>query len=248
MADEESYVLITGATSGIGQSLAIEWSRSQRLLLHGRNVDRAQATLTRCANPESHDTWICDLADTLEVERSLADFLARWHGRVQCVIHCAGIVRVAPIRQMTLQETIATFNVNLFSAIVIIQALLRRDAVDVPSLRNVLFISSVASMRGEKGVAVYSASKGGVDSLVRSLAVELAPAVRVNAILPGLVRTPMSESTLQRADFQESVQSKYPLGVGDVQDVVNAATFLISDRARRMTGALWVVDGGRTAV
>ena len=240
------FTLITGASSGIGEAIAVALSPAIDLILHGRDIARLHAVLARCARPHHHQVWNCDLAGTTETGASLDEFLAGRQLQVQGFIHCAGVVKVAVLRLTTIEDMQTIFSVNLFSALAIIRSLLLRDA-QTRCLRNIVMISSAASLRGEKGVALYSASKGAVDALVKSLAVELAPGVRVNAVLPGLVKTKMAESTLRNPDFQDLAQRKYPLGVGEVQDVVNAVQYLISDNARWVTGALWVVDGGRTA-
>jgi NAD(P)-dependent dehydrogenase (short-subunit alcohol dehydrogenase family) len=93
---------------------------------------------------------------------------------------------------------------------------------------------------------VYCASKGALDAYMRALAVELAPNVRVNSVLPGGVRTPMTESMFADAEWVERVQSQYPLGLGTEGDIADSVEFLLSDGARWVTGQQLVVDGGRT--
>jgi NAD(P)-dependent dehydrogenase (short-subunit alcohol dehydrogenase family) len=244
---EAAFTLVTGATSGIGEGIAIALSAAHDLILHGREAGRLRAVLDRCQRREQHRIWNCDLSGTADVGRELDCYLANNRLRVRNFIHSAGVVKVAGIRQLTIADALALFHVNLFSAMAIAASLVRSDP-GAGVLRSLVMISSAASQRGEKGAALYSASKGAIDALVKSLAAELAPAVRVNAVLPGLVRTRMAEATLTSPEFQDVVRRKYPLGVGEISDVVRAVEYLISESAKWVTGALWAVDGGRTAI
>lgn len=108
-------------------------------------------------------------------------------------------------------------------------------------------ISSLWSIRGESGNSVYAASKGAINSLVYSLAKELAPKVNVNAILPGAVRTSMTEKLLDSEVGLKQLKD-YPLGFGTPADVVNVVKFLLSDESAWITGQTINVDGGRTVL
>ena len=138
------------------------------------------------------------------------------------------------------------FNVNLFSAMEIVR-LLTQKKVNKNALKSVTFISAIGSRIGGKGYSIYAASKGAINSLSLSLAVELAPAVRVNAVLPGTIETEMNKSHFAEAEFVQAMQAIHPLGLGRPEDVVSAVEFLASDRARWITGQEIVVDGGRFA-
>jgi NAD(P)-dependent dehydrogenase (short-subunit alcohol dehydrogenase family) len=113
-------------------------------------------------------------------------------------------------------------------------------------LRNIVFVSSTASKFGAKGFSLYCASKGALDSLMRALAVELAPGIRVNSVLPGGVRTEMTESMFNDPQLADRLSVNYPLGLGQPSDIALAIEFLLSDKARWITGQQLVVDGGRT--
>jgi NAD(P)-dependent dehydrogenase (short-subunit alcohol dehydrogenase family) len=114
-------------------------------------------------------------------------------------------------------------------------------------LKSIVVVSSAASVRGEKGVAAYAASKGAVNGAVRTLAAELAPEVRVNAVLPGLVRTPMTDHTVKEDGEFDRLARRYPLGLGSAEQVGAVVRELLSPGSRWVTGGCWAVDGGLTA-
>jgi NAD(P)-dependent dehydrogenase (short-subunit alcohol dehydrogenase family) len=136
-------------------------------------------------------------------------------------------------------------NVNFFSAAEIVHTLLKIK-VNSRALTNILFISSIWSRFGARGHSAYCASKAALDGLMRALAVELAPAIRVNSILPGAIQTPMAAQGLADPSIAEKLEQDYPMGIGRPDDIVDAIEFVLSGRARWLTGQEIVIDGGRT--
>jgi NAD(P)-dependent dehydrogenase (short-subunit alcohol dehydrogenase family) len=144
------------------------------------------------------------------------------------------------------ERELDVFTVNVFSAMEIIRVL-RRQKPNRASLTNIVLISSAASRFGEKGNAVYTATKGALDALMKSLAIELAPVARVNSILPGMIDDGMSEVTLQRPGYETTVRQNYPLGIGRASHIADAAEFLLSPGSCWITGQQFMVDGGFSA-
>jgi len=243
---DESFVLLTGASSGIGREMAIQLSRAHRLILNGRDAERLEATRMACADPDRHLIWARDFEpiDTLAAE--LAGFLAKHGTKVRFFVHCAGVLNILPLRNTTHRQTLDAFNTNLFSAIELTRILIRKKVND-GQLHAIVFVSSIASKFGARGFTTYCATKGALDAFMKALAVELAPAVRVNSVLPGGVRTPMTASIFQGPDMVARLQKDYPLGVGEAADISHAVEFLLSEKAKWITGHQLVVDGGRTS-
>ena len=237
----DTYTLITGASSGFGRSIAQKLAPSRRLLLAGRNMERLEATRNSCEAPERHLLWVRDLSQLDGIGDELASLLIEKKIGIEHFIHSAGVPGIQLARANEMAFVTQLFNVNLFSAMEIIRPLTQKR-VNNGALRSITFISSIATRLGASGYAVYAASKGAVNAMSLSLAVELAPAVRVNAVLPGIVETRMTKEYFTDASFV----SFYPLGFGHPEDIANAVEFLTSDRARWITGQEIVVDGGRT--
>jgi len=242
----QRFTLVTGASSGIGRAIAVKLSESRRLILHGRDSARLKESRNACARRDEHITWALDLSAPESIEESLTLLLAGAGHTVDAFVHCAGAPGLLPASGATCAAAKKIMNVNFFAAVELVRVLLRKTP-NQKQLRNVVFISSVWSQFGARGQSIYCASKGALDSYMRALAVELAPEVRVNSILPGAIQTPMAEESLADPATLEKLRSDYPLGLGATGDIANAVEFLLSEKARWMTGHQLTVDGGRTA-
>jgi len=237
------YTLITGASSGIGAAIARRLGQERALILGGRDVAKVREA-TGLGDDGRHLVWPYDLRDVDGIVPSLDTLLAEKQATVDCFVHCAGVVKVVPARLNDPAMVQEVMNVNVLSSIQVLCALLKKHNRAV--LKNVLFISSTYSIRGVTGQAVYSASKGALDAMMQSLAVELAPDVRVNSVLPGGVRTPMSEKAFSDPTHLEKMKKEYRLRLGEVDDVVNVVEFMLSGKSGWITGQKIIVDGGQT--
>lgn len=240
----EHYTLITGASSGMGALCAKRFSASRKLVLASENLEMLQVVLNQCSHPENHILWHCDFATEREsIMDSLGDLLKQHDAVIDEYVHFAGLTKLVPIKSISISSIDSIFNVNFFSILEIIKTLLKK--ANNNSLRSIVLISSLASARGEAGNSVYAASKGAINSLVYSLARELAPRIRINALLPGAVETPMARVSLTD-EFLSDTLKDTPLGWVAQDDVVDYMEFLLSDKARRVTGQALFIDGGRS--
>lgn len=241
----EKYTLITGATSGFGRAIAEKLAPNRRLIIAGRNPHKLEAVRNACCASEKHLVWESDLSSLDGISESLESYLLSQAICIEHFIHSAGILSIQYARSIDTAAAMRLFNVNLFSAMQIIRPLLKKR-INQEALQSITFISSIASRVGAKGYSVYAASKGAVNGLSLSLAIELAPKVRVNAILPGIVATEMNTEHFADQQFRESVLTTHPMGFGNSDDVACAVEFLASMQARWITGQEIVVDGGRS--
>lgn len=239
----EHYILITGASSGMGALCAKQFSSSHRLILASENLEMLQNVLKECTNPEQHILWHCNFATEREqIAASLTALLKEHNAVIDKYVHFAGLTKLLPLKTFSIPNIDLIFNVNFFSILEIMKALLKKT--NAKALDNVVLISAMVSERGNVGNSVYAASKGAINSLVYTLARELAPDIRINALLPGAIETPMSQNL--DADYVAEMTKDTPLGWGKPQAVIDYVEFLLSEKAKWITGQTLFVDGGRS--
>lgn len=237
------YTLITGASSGVGRELAIYLSQNRSLILCGRNRQRLEETRALCRNEAL--IWAYDLEEYQGIEETLGNWICEQSIQISAFVHCAGIMKMLPLRALSPEAMQSVFSVNVFSAAMIIKCLMSRK-INGRSLKSAVFISSNISKRGAAAFGSYGASKAALDGLMRNLAVELAPGVRVNSVLPGGMITEMTKEIFEDDGKKAEFEKNSPLGIGTPSDIAPAVDFLLSEGARWITGQQICIDGGRT--
>lgn len=238
-----AWALVTGASSGIGQAVAVKLSETYSVILGGRDQARLEATKAMC-NPNAQVLcWPCDVSDVANLATALQQFLEAHQIDIESFVHCAGYSKLVPVKMTTLDDINTTFNTNVHAPFMLIQQLINRR-INHGALKSVVLISSNISGRGSKAFSIYGSSKHAVDGLMRSLAIELAPKVRVNSVCPGAIKTRMTEAIFANEEVVERMKAAYPLGLGAPTNIADAVAFLLSDRASWITGQSLTVDGG----
>jgi len=242
---ERRVVLVTGATSGIGQAIARRCAEEgARVLATGRDETRL-AELAR--DPAGIACHAADLRGAAGADDCVAAAISAF-GQLDGLVHSAGIVRRREdIRDTTDQQWAQMISANLDSSFRLARACLR---VMVPrGTGSIVLVGSQLAHVASPGYGSYCASKGGVEALVRALAVDFGPSgIRVNSLTPGVVATPLAY--VDRPDFDDQVEAiaaRLPLRrIGQPDDMTGPAVFLLSDDSAWMTGQSLVVDGGFT--
>ena len=240
-------ILVTGATSGIGREAAILASRhGARIAMVARRED-ALNHVAALLEGDGHLTVPYDLTDTDRIPamvRGISDQM----GGLDGLVHAAGAHSAMPLRNINAVAVRDLFDLNVTTAFMLAKGF-RHKQVRKPA-SSIVLLSSAVGLVGQPGVSVYSATKGAILSMTKSLALELArEGIRVNAVCPGVVNTAMTRG-LERAVGQHGFQTvinAHPLGLGEPLDVANAILFLLSPSSRWMTGSALTVDGGYTA-
>ena len=237
------YTLITGATSDIGKQICATLEAAGHSLLM-TDLDKGVLLEARSGlqYPEKHRVLPLDLSEVEQAEATLTDYLVKEEIQVANAVFAAGIFAVKPLKLANYAFVKKNFDIALFSIFAITRVLTSKK-VNADNLRSVVMISSVSAIMGTKGYGVYGAVKASMLGLMKSLAAELAPRVRVNAVLPGGIRT---KTTNFMYEMQEAPNPRYLLGDGEKTDISNMVDFLLSEKARWVTGQEFIVDGGLT--
>jgi 3-oxoacyl-[acyl-carrier protein] reductase len=236
--------LVTGASSGIGLGIAEAFlEQGMRVAIHYRS-NRGAAEGLAARFPGRAFPVQADLGTEEGCAAAVAE-AARALGGLDQLVHSAAIWNEGPIGSIRAAQLEEIFRVNVFSAFYLVREAL--PFLGRTGRGNVVFIGSTAGQRGEARHGHYAATKGALQSLALSLAVELAPGTRVNVVSPGWVRTPMAEAELR--EIGAALAATLPnRRVGEVEDVVHAVLYLASEASGHLVGEDLCVSGGALLV
>lgn len=234
------HILVTGASSGMGKVFTQMIAEQGGIVtLLARNEERLTQTIASL-NGDGHRMVVCDLTNESQLKETVAQLRP-----LDGIVLCAGINEFVPVKFVKQEKIERMFQTNYFSQLILVQMLLKKKLVNKGA--SIVFISSVSSVMGVQGTLLYASSKGAINSAVRVLASELAgQMIRVNAILPGIVRTEMLSGTNIDEETFTKQEEQYPLGLGTPEDVGHAVLFHLSDASRWLTGQCMIIDGGMT--
>lgn len=241
--------IVTGAASGIGRASAILFAREgANVVVADRDEAGGKETVTEILNAQGEAEFaLVDVSKERDIRELVESTVARW-GTIDILFNNAGVVLVKSIEQMTEDEWDRVMSINVksaFLAVKYVAPVMRRNGGG-----TILNTGSIASFTGQVGTPAYSASKGAIALLTKSLALDLGrDSIRVNCICPGITDTPMLREHLGRgAEGEARIRARLarvPLGeILQPEDVARAALYLVSGDSAGVTGVLHVVDGG----
>ena len=235
-------ILVTGASSGIGRTTAIECSRmGSRLIITGRNRESLDEVLQELQG-DGHQSVIADLTQADQVENLLSQLPV-----VDGVVLCAGQGTVVPFKMADRKKIDPIFEINYFAPVELLRLLIKKKKLVNGS--SVVFVSSIGGVDSITiGNSIYGASKAALNSAMRFCALELASKqIRVNSVCPGMVNTRLIQGGAVSEEQHQADMQKYPLKrYGEPQDIAYGIIYLLSNASSWVTGHSLVIDGGYT--
>jgi len=219
---------------------------TKRVLIVGGNTGIGAALNEQLKAEGAETILISRNQGGLDISEETPNFPAI-EGAIDALVYCPGSINLKPFRGLKLSDFQHDMNVNYFGAVKTIQNYL-------PNLKeaqhaNILLFSTVAVQKGMPFHSSIAGAKGAVEGLTRALAAELAPSIRVNCVAPSLTDTPLAEKLLRNEKQREGAEQRHPLkAIGEAKDIAHMANFLISDKARWMSGQIIGVDGGMSSL
>lgn len=233
--------VVTGASSGMGRQIVIELAESgATVLVIARRAERLQALEKKY--PGQITSGVFDVRDYEKMSKAVDSFVAE-HGKFHGVVHAAGVFSATPLRAYDEKMAREAMDISFWSGIRLVQIVNKKKNSE-PRCSNILF-SSIAAHIGNKANFAYSGAKAAVRAAIRSIGKEIyQTGKRINTVSPGWVDTEMSLNSMEDGTTSDKALKPLLLGRGKPEDVSGMVLFLLSDRARWITGEDFVVDGG----
>ena len=234
--------VVTGCSSGIGRALTEQLLNSENIVC---GISRDTSKVEELCENDHFYHFEFDLLN-IEQIKELSQRINGKVGEINGLIHCAGVEMTIPLNMIKYEKYLEMFKLNSFAAFELIKYFSKRKFYKTNDVSFVL-ISSLATMTGAQGKAVYASSKGALEGFLKSAAKELLKkGIRLNVVSPGIIETPMNETFFSKLDEHQlsELEKSYPLGLGKVEYVVNAIMFLLSEESKWMTAQNIILDGG----
>ncbi|WP_289059760.1 SDR family oxidoreductase, partial [uncultured Mesotoga sp.] len=217
--------------------------RGSKVVLTSRTAVKLEETV-KGFSEENYAIIPWDLSD-LDSLQDYTNKVKETVGPISGLVHCAGIQKTLPLSLVKEQTIFDVFNLNIFSAMLLVSMFSKNGYFAVNA--SFVLISSLAAHEGAMGKSIYAASKGAIEGFIPATASELAiKGIRLNAVIPGIVKTEMVDDFFKNLSDEQkkAFEDSYPLGLGDPIDVANLIEYLLSDKAKWITGECYKIDGG----
>ena len=240
----KKQVLITGATGGLAQSLVENFAKNNwQLVLVSRNSEKLVEIYGN-----KHTQIIADCSNVQGVKQ-IFDEISERNIILDSLAHCVGNIKLGSLHRTSEADFFDCISTNLFSAFFTLSGFVEH-LKKTSTHGSAVLVSSAAASIGISNHEAISAAKGGLEALVRSAAATYAASnIRINAVSPGILDTPASANILTSDLMREVAAKQYPIkGIGSADEVADLMAWLLSEKAQRVTGQVWSIDGGFSVI
>jgi 3-oxoacyl-[acyl-carrier protein] reductase len=237
---DKKVVVVTGSAKGIGKSIAEEFFKEgATVIVSSRHLDECKSVCSKLKGKGKAIPIKCDISKKQDVKK-LFNKVKKDYKKLDILVNNAGIYPFVPFNKLDDKQWEKTININLNGTFYC-----TKEASKIMKKGSIINISSIAGIRGIESVVHYCSTKGALNSFTQALSLELAPNIRVNAVLPGLIITPGTKS-LGKKTLDYFINSIPMKRAGQPIDIANLTLFLASEKSSFITGQLFVSDGGQT--
>jgi len=244
----EQRFIVTGASSGIGEGVALLLNELGATVVGiGRNAERLASLKGKCKCPERMHLEQKDLVEDIPGLPAYVKMLREKYGKFSGMAYCAGVSSIVPIRMFEYEEAKRIYDINYFAPMFMTKGLVDKRN-NVGKGTSLVYLSSIDAVMASKGQPLYSGSKAALAASIKAISKEVSPlGVRMNSVLPSMIRTPMTENA-QLSDIfgrrETNESAAYPFGWGEVKDLATFVVYLLSDCACFISGQKYVYDSG----
>lgn len=244
---KEQIFIVTGASSGIGESSAILLNECGASVIGiGRDKARLESMKAKCKYPQNIFLEQKDLAVDIENLPNYVKSLKDKYDKFSGLAYCAGISALCALRGTTYSYAKEVFDINYFSPLMMIKGVADKRN-NIGKGTSIVCISSADALFGTKGQNVYAATKAALCASIKAISKEITPlGMRINALLPSMIATPMTENqNIKELEYNQIIHElSYPFGWGEPIDVANMVCYLLSNKAKFISGQNYVIDSG----
>lgn len=242
--EKEQIFIVTGASSGLGEATAILLNELGATIIGiGRSKERLEAMKAKCKYPQNVFLEQKDLAEDIENLPHYVKSLKDKYGKFSGLAYCAGVVGLNPLKAISYEYAKKVFDINYFSPLMMIKGIADKRN-NIGKGTSIVCVSSIDAILNSRGQSIYVGTKSSLSASIKTISKEIAQNnIRINCVLPSMIKTPMTAAAA--AGYSLYVDKyEYPFGWGEPNDVANMICFLLSDKARFISGQNYIIDSG----
>lgn len=240
---KNKWILLLGSTGGIGKEAAnYLYNQGYNLVLLGRNKERIE-NIFSALSEERRIIYETDILDENKVKLSLDEINSKL-GKLDGFVNCAGYQVMSGVSLIKLNDIREMFEVNVFSPFILLKYFSKKKYFNKGA--SCVLLSSVAAHEGAIGNAFYASTKGALEGMLKSVAAEFSNRRRINLVSPGIIKVGMGNKLVDNLSSEQikKLENSYPLGLGEGVDIAYMIEYLISEKAKWITGQNFILDGG----